>query len=67
MTDEELSSYIPKHGDRLRLKRFLTRSQKEETKTIKGKIADQFLGRKLKIKDTGSLKQIRRRKRNPKK
>ena len=35
MTDEELSSYIPKHGDRLRLKRFLTRSQKEEKQNHK--------------------------------
>ena len=50
MTDEELSSYIPKHGDRLRLKRFLTRSQKEEKQNHKRENLLSILRKKIEDK-----------------
>lgn len=62
MTDEELSSYIPKHGDRLRLKRFLTSSKKEEKQSkkrenllsiLRKKIEDKRENRKPKTDSSG--------------
>ena len=50
MTDEELSSYIPKHSDRLRLKRFLTRYQKEEKQNHKRENLVSILRKKIEDK-----------------